>query len=140
MLKSTFDLLSYGILGYIFAGLGVVVGFIVFSILIISLKPQKYKKMDNIIMDTYVNKKTIVKKDELEELSEIDQSEIIDETDDDYFDECTDGIVNDPITYSEILSSISNEEVNTVVAQHRSQEDNKYSIIKRKMKDIQQNQ
>lgn len=135
MLKSTFDFLEYGILGYVFAILGVVAGFLVISNILKSLKPKKYKKMDNIIMDNYVIKKKTAPKDQFEDLPKSEPNEEFDE----YVHISDENIHNDPFTYSEILSGLKDERISDTVSSNRKREDDKYGIIKRKLEQKQSN-
>lgn len=135
MLKTTFDFVEYGLLGYMFAILGVITGFFIVSSILKSLKPKKYKKMDNIIMDNYVFNKKTTSIDQFEELPKDDLNEEFDE----YIHTPDETVHNDPFTYSEILSGLKDEKISDTVSGNRKKEDNKYSIIKRKLEQKQSN-
>ena len=135
MLKSTFDFLEYGFLGYIFASLGIIIGFIVVSQIISVIKPKKQKQIDNIIMDNYVVKKKEPDNSDFDDLPKDGENNEIEE----YVYTPDSSVVNDTITYSEILSSLKGENINETVANNRRKEDGKYGIIKRKIKEKQSN-
>ena len=146
MPKSTIDMLRFGTLGYVFAILGVIVGFIAITKIFLLIKPKKYKKMDNIIMDNYVTpheekptpdifadlpSENIIIDDHVDtDLNESENNNF----DDEIFHQTDENARNDPITFTEFSSCILEENKSDYVSKKRKTEDDSYSILKKRLK------
>lgn len=125
MTDNTFGFLGMGLAGYILIIFGAGVAVYLICMVFLSSKPQKPKKMENNIMDTYVPKKEEVEEDVFKELDEISKENI-----DDIPGE---PVINEPITYAEIYGNLNGIDPSEVIANSRKTEDKSYSIIKRRM-------
>ena len=134
MSEGVFCMVNFGVLGYIFMCLGIATGTIAAVALIKHIKPKQGKKIENIIMDTYIQPAALKQEDPYADLdrtpSEIAEQDIIVPTGETNVIQNADG---SPISLSEIQSYIEAQPLSDVVAQHRKQEDQSYSIIKRRL-------
>lgn len=139
MSDNLFDVVNFGVLGYVFMCLGIAVGTVIAVAIIKHIKPRQGKKIENIIMDTYIQPAPEKKEDPYADLdivpSEIAEQDIIIDTEEPVLNPSP--VIQHadltPIPLSEIQSYIEEQPISNVVSQRRKQEDNSYGIIKRRL-------